>query len=265
MDPDISIKFLFMHTKFEKANELQNTLVNEFLQTKSKVTSFAHFMIYTSEVFNYEDDVHLDNRESSRFKDFSRKFILVLKRSRVHHQQTFFRKTYWVQRKYRNKFLLWHKKNKTFEKVSLIPLWFISVYFGMALSREESEKMIKSGLVNVDNKQIRNPNKTIKKWQVVRLALPHPSSYWIEKYRDKKFKVATRVSNWKRIKYLNILSQWKDLKKKYPKEIFSLLYDETCVPAEFQVNRRVWTVVLIKSTKNVSALVYKTNRSYLDN
>ena len=95
-----------MHTKFEKANELQNTLVNEFLQTKSKVTSFAHFMIYTSEVFNYEDDVHLDNRESSRFKDFSRKFILVLKRSRVHHQQTFFRKTYWVQRKYRNKFLL---------------------------------------------------------------------------------------------------------------------------------------------------------------
>jgi predicted rRNA methylase YqxC with S4 and FtsJ domains len=51
------------------------------------------------------------------------------------------------------------------------------VYFGMALSREESEKMIKSGLVNVDNKQIRNPNKTIKKWQVVRLALPHPSSY----------------------------------------------------------------------------------------
>jgi ribosomal protein S4 len=61
--------------------------------------------------------------------------------------------------------------------VSLIPLWFISVYFGMALSREESEKMIKSGLVNVDNKQIRNPNKTIKKWQVVRLALPHPSSY----------------------------------------------------------------------------------------
>jgi hypothetical protein len=42
------------------------------------------------------------------------------------------------------------------------------------------------------------------------------------------------------------------------------LYDETCVPAEFQVNRRVWTVVLIKSTKNVSALVYKTNRSYLE-
>jgi len=32
----------------------------------------------------------------------------------------------------------------------------------MALSREEAEKMIKFGLVYVDNKQVKNPNKTIK-------------------------------------------------------------------------------------------------------
>jgi 16S rRNA U516 pseudouridylate synthase RsuA-like enzyme len=33
----------------------------------------------------------------------------------------------------------------------------------MAMSREESEKMIRSGLVNINNKQIKNPNKTVEK------------------------------------------------------------------------------------------------------
>ena len=113
--------------KAQKNVELNNIFSENLTFMETKYTTYSHFYIFNSEYLQhnlsgFNPDNVLDDNTESTFKDYSRRFITVLKDSKKQFANLYLKKTRLPQRKFYNKFHRWYKKNPKFETVNSYPI-----------------------------------------------------------------------------------------------------------------------------------------------
>lgn len=173
--------------------ELVNIYTENLNFTKSKYTTYSHFYVFNYKYLQldegYDIETHLGHYNNYSYKDYTRRFIVALKDSKKQLANLHFKKTKTPQRKFYNKFHRWYKKNSRFTSVNAYPLWFLLVFFEVALSKVEAESLIKLGLIMVNGLAVKKPLYEVVLNDIIKMPyINFQNNLWIRKIKSVKSK-----------------------------------------------------------------------------
>lgn len=239
-------------------------ILNKFKQQKKKLKNSNFFLKYKKNLIKkFNSTRRLQSRKGmTRFHNFHRGLIKLFWKSQEFFKEHYSIKRRWTAKKFKYFFLNWYKRAdllittpNSAQNTRIPVIWLLS-YLGFFLSKKDTSQAIDSGLVTLNGKYFFNPNQNLFVSDI--LGFYKNFYYNFETYNSKKNFFKKKFNKKQYILYKNKASQWRQVKKKKPKEAQITLFRKNKYPNWLHYNFLTSSIALIKNPHS-----YKNNFMYL--
>jgi hypothetical protein len=183
-------------------------------------------------------------------------------KSRNFFKSSLLRKKRWTARKFLNFYTKWWKKNGKLTHIAGLRVWIVLLQNNIAKTKKECQMLVENKLVRLNGLVPLTINSTINRFDI----LTFPLGYY--KLREAKEIILKKslkaVLRWKRLRWSNINSQWRQLKQANTQKIVNLLYPDAASQVWCQIDRFTASAVIIKDKVSYDTIEHLAPRHALE-